>query len=57
MRGLLHRKAAHMRLMRELLHKEAVHESRHVPMDSHAYCAKDKSFENIQKFSILVMNY
>ena len=50
MRGLPNRKAAHTRLMRELLYREVAHGSRHVPMDSRAYCAKDKSFENVQIF-------
>ena len=50
MRGLLYRKAAHTRLMHELLHREVTHGSRHVPMDSRAYCAKDKRFENVQNF-------
>ena len=50
MRGLPHMKVAHTRFMRGLLHKEAAHDARPVPMDSRAYCAKDKSFENVQNF-------
>ena len=57
MRGLMHRKAAHMRLMRELLHREAAHGSRAVPIDSRAYYAIAKSFKNRSNFEILMMNY
>ena len=50
MRGLLHRKAVHTRLMRELLHREATHGSRAIPMDSCAYHAIAKSFKNRSNF-------
>ena len=56
-RGLLHRKAAHTRLMRELLHREAAHDSRAVPMDSRAYCAIAKSFKNRSNFYDELLNH
>ena len=50
MRGLLHMRVAHTRFMRGLLHKEATHDARPVPLDSRAYCAKDKCFETSSNF-------
>ena len=48
--GLPRMKVAHTRFMRGLLHKEAAHDARPVPMDSRAYCAKDKCFETSSNF-------
>ena len=45
MRGLPRMKVAHTRFMRGLLHKEAAHDARPVPMDSRAYYAKDNYYE------------